>query len=414
MTATLVQVPVASAAPANPSDGQLRSAGAQVAQRAAAVGRLTAQVASKDAEIQRLQDLAELAMEQYNKAQADLQAADAAQQRTKVAATAAQAEVRRSRQAAQDFARSAYVAGGLVGSYGALFTAANPTEFLLRADYVGYTSRHQVDLLGQVDRAKVRNANADSAARLAVVERRLAAAEADRAKVVAARRVADSRTQLTALRAQKASLEAELEQARVRANGLRAERRRYEAWRQEQAAAAARERARQAELRRKVGAGASHGGSGTWTGGRGGWSAAKGEFVARAALRWLGQPYAWGGGNAQGPTYGVNGPDGGWNDSQVYGFDCSGLTLWAWAQAGAPLPHYSGYQYFQGSVHPSVGGLMPGDLVFWSYDGTAGGIHHVAIYLGGGQIIQAPQSGDVVKISSMWYSGYFGAVRPGS
>ena len=57
---------------------------------------------------------------------------------------------------------------------------------------------------------------------------------------------------------------------------------------------------------------------------------------------------------------------------------------------------------------------MPGDLVFWAYNtGDPGTIHHVAIYLGGGRVVQAPQSGDVVKISWMWYDGYIGAARPG-
>jgi cell wall-associated NlpC family hydrolase len=136
--------------------------------------------------------------------------------------------------------------------------------------------------------------------------------------------------------------------------------------------------------------------------------------VARSALRWLGTPYAWGGGDYDGPTYGVNGPDDGWNDGSVYGFDCSGLAMWAWAQVGIHLPHYSGYQYGSGGYHPSPAALRPGDLLFWSYDGTVGGIHHVAIYVGDDQVVQAPQSGDVVRISSVWFTGYLGATRPGT
>jgi cell wall-associated NlpC family hydrolase len=57
---------------------------------------------------------------------------------------------------------------------------------------------------------------------------------------------------------------------------------------------------------------------------------------------------------------------------------------------------------------------MPGDLVFWSGDGSIGGIGHVAIYVGNGNVIQAPQSGDVIKISNIYNveNGYFGATRP--
>ena len=110
----------------------------------------------------------------------------------------------------------------------------------------------------------------------------------------------------------------------------------------------------------------------------------------------------------------MDGPGAGWNDGSKYGFDCSGLALWAWAQVGVSLPHYSGYQYHSGR-RISRGNLMPGDLVFWAYDtGDPSTIHHVAIYIGGGRVVQAPQSNDVVRISSMWYDGYVGAARPGT
>jgi cell wall-associated NlpC family hydrolase len=57
---------------------------------------------------------------------------------------------------------------------------------------------------------------------------------------------------------------------------------------------------------------------------------------------------------------------------------------------------------------------MPGDLVFWSSDGTVGGIHHVAIYIGGGNVIQAPQSGSTIQITPLWSVdwGFYGATRP--
>ena len=66
------------------------------------------------------------------------------------------------------------------------------------------------------------------------------------------------------------------------------------------------------------------------------------------------------------------------------------------------------------SVHPAPDALLPGDLVFWSSDGTAAGIHHVAIYVGDGNVIQAPESGDIVRITPLGAvsSGYFGATRP--
>jgi len=98
----------------------------------------------------------------------------------------------------------------------------------------------------------------------------------------------------------------------------------------------------------------------------------------------------------------------------VIGFDCSGLTLYAWG-AYMNLDHYAASQYWQaGSYHPSTSNLMPGDLVFWSSNGSQSGIHHVAIYEGGGMVIQAPQSGEVIQETPLdqvdW--GYFGATRP--
>ena len=78
------------------------------------------------------------------------------------------------------------------------------------------------------------------------------------------------------------------------------------------------------------------------------------------------------------------------------------------------MPHYAASQYFYGSVHPSVDQLQPGDLTFWSSDGTESGIHHVAIYVGNGNVVEAPHTGSVVKIVPLWFSGYYGATRPGS
>jgi peptidoglycan DL-endopeptidase RipA len=399
--------------PHNPSDKQLADAKAKVRQRAAQVGYLTAQVARKDAEIRRLRDLAELAMEKYNQARADLVAATARQRRTAYAARLAHWRVARARRMTALFVRASYKQGSAVNAYATLLTANGPSQLLQQAEYLRYVSAHQLDVIGLLTRATVAQGNADSAARLAVRQRGDAAARAERARLDAVAKVASARTQLAGLRRQRAALNAQLAMARIRANGLVAERRRYQAWQHAVAVAAARERARQAALRRQAGAAA--GGSSTWTGGLGGaWSAAKGRYVARTALRWLGTPYAWGGGSYSGPSFGVDGPGDGFNDGSVFGFDCSGLALWGWAQVGIYLPHYSGYQYDAGSYHPSPGTLLPGDLVFWSYDGSQGGIHHVAIYLGGGQILQAPESGDVVRISTMWFDGYFGAVRPGS
>ena len=91
-----------------------------------------------------------------------------------------------------------------------------------------------------------------------------------------------------------------------------------------------------------------------------------------------------------------------------YAFDCSGLTMWAWAHAGVSLPHTAAGQ--MASVRRvSMSALMPGDLIFMGY----GYIHHVGIYVGGGMIIHAPHSGTVVKLDPLSYFGDIaGAGRP--
>ncbi len=143
------------------------------------------------------------------------------------------------------------------------------------------------------------------------------------------------------------------------------------------------------------------------------WTAAMGRTVVERALLYIGINYAWAGGNAAGPTTGVCAPGDAHLDCHYVGFDCSGLALYAWAPY-LSMAHFAATQYHSGSVHPAPGALLPGDLVFWSSNGTAAGIHHVAIYVGDGNVIQAPESGDIVRITPLGAvsSGYFGATRP--
>jgi len=110
--------------------------------------------------------------------------------------------------------------------------------------------------------------------------------------------------------------------------------------------------------------------------------------VVSIAEQYLGVPYRWGGASPS-------------------GFDCSGLVMYVFAQVGVSLPHSSYSQYGMGSP-VSRDQLQPGDLVFFD------GLGHVGIYVGGGQFIHAPHTGDVVRISSLsgWYSSsYVGARR---
>ena len=107
----------------------------------------------------------------------------------------------------------------------------------------------------------------------------------------------------------------------------------------------------------------------------------------------LGKPYVWG---ATGPS----------------SYDCSGLTGAAYRAAGIALPRTSREQWYSG-VHVGLGELQPGDLLFWAYDpSNPDTIHHVALYAGGGLMVAAPHTGDVVKVQGVYLEGYVGAVRP--
>ncbi|MGB8963939.1 MAG: NlpC/P60 family protein, partial [Pseudonocardiaceae bacterium] len=127
------------------------------------------------------------------------------------------------------------------------------------------------------------------------------------------------------------------------------------------------------------------------------------QSVINRAMAQLGVRYSWGGGNAEGPTIGVR--DGGvadtYGDYRKVGFDCSGLMIYAFSSAlGGALPHYTGFQYNSGRKVP-LAQKRPGDMLFWATDGD---IHHVALYIGGEQMIEAPYSGAAVRVTPVRYA----------
>jgi cell wall-associated NlpC family hydrolase len=118
------------------------------------------------------------------------------------------------------------------------------------------------------------------------------------------------------------------------------------------------------------------------------------EYVIRRGGSQMGVPYSWGGGKPTGPTTGVD------SGANTVGFDCSGLTQFSFAGVGVLIPKYSGDQYNTGRKVP-VSQAKRGDLLFWG----PGGSQHVALYLGGGRMLEASGSGGKVTVSPVRRGG---------
>ncbi|RKT55982.1 NlpC/P60 family protein [Saccharothrix australiensis] len=398
--------------PPNPGDDAIEAGREQVDAKAALVGELTGRLTEAEARLRRLDDDVAFKLELANKARVDLEAARdvAARARrdadaTRAAADAAGRAVEEARQALDRFAAASFEQGSTIGSLSAYFGATGPEDLLARAQLLAAVGGAGLDVLDEVERARAEQANTDSAARAALdlADREEDAAEqaeadAEAARAAAARARSEQAGQAAAIRDEKTGVEGELARALEAVEGLEGQRAQYRRWLDDKRREDE-EAARQAALSaapapapdRPVAAPPAV------VVGDGGV-----ETVVARAMQHLGVRYSWGGGNYDGPTVGI--PDGGVADSfgdyYSVGFDCSGLMMHAFAGVGIFLPHYSGYQYNAGRKVP-LGEARRGDMLFW---GPGGGTH-VALYLGGGMMIEAPYSGSSVRIAPVRYGG---------
>jgi cell wall-associated NlpC family hydrolase len=388
--------------PPNPSDSDLTVGRGTAQHMAGQVGELANRLAEAEARLVGLQSQVELKMEDANKARVDLARAERAYEDARRAADvagteadAAAQQIEQQRKRLDKFAASSYRQGSRVGSVTAFVGSKDPQDVLNRAVFLDAISESQLDVLDDLERARVEKVNKDSLTRAALQDTEVKRGEADQARRAAEAAQQEAITaqatqaeQARRLEADKAGVEAQLAEARSRVAGLEAQRGRYESWqaerqREEEAAAQADVRAAESAPSRASGRSV--------------------EVVIGRALSQLGVQYAWGGGTSGGPSRGIR--DGGvadaYGDYSKVGFDCSGLMIYAFAGAGVGLDHYSGYQYQSGSRVP-LSQMRRGDMLFWQ-DG--GRVHHVALYLGNGKMVEAPYSGARVRVTAVRYGG---------
>jgi peptidoglycan DL-endopeptidase RipA len=421
---------LASAAPVAPSDAQLGQAQQEQQAAAAQVGQINAALAEAQSAAAAASAASNIALQDYEEKQAASDEARIAAEAAAAAAAQAEAELTVGRDEVARFARDSYMQGSTNAGAMALITSGSPAEMIERAALLDAAGEHRVDVLAELTVLEEQATDAEEAAERTVVAADALKAEAATLLATAQEQEIGARAQAAALVEQQEQYEVQLAQAQQTLSGLEGQRDAAQAYAAEQQASAqqaATVPAPSSSSGPPASSGSSSGSSGpapvvnvpvpapapvvsapvedTTA------SAPSGSAVQTAiaaAKRQMGLPYSWGGGNAGGPTYGIP------PDTRIYGFDCSGLTEYAYAQAGIRIGGTSREQYNRyRNQTVARGDLQPGDLVFWGSGSSYTSIYHVALYIGGGQVVQAPQSGDVVKISTMWFgSDYYGAVRP--
>ncbi|WP_181698082.1 NlpC/P60 family protein [Nocardia sp. GTS18] len=425
--------------PPNPSDSEIAGAGAEVDARVGEIGALINRVAVADQQLRALDDALAGKREAVNQALVDLQTARDAAGAAAAAVADSQAQladvgakVVAARGDFDQLATQAYVrpSSSSVVTY---FASSTPDAAMDRAQVLSMVSKNQRQVLDDLRRAQIAQANQNAAARQAKADADAAASAAEQKKHAAQAAVDVAKAEFDNQAAARDTLQRDrtaaqiaLDTARSTVAGLQSQREIFLDWDDQQKAqlsallaaanaAAARAAADQAARDRAARLGEDQGPhtdlESTPTAPRKSkprsttpqvTGSAAIETVIDRAMSQLGVSYAWGGGDEEGPTLGIR--DGGVGDSHgdynKVGFDCSGLMLYAFAGIGVSLPHYSGYQYNAGTRVP-VEERERGDMLFWGPGGSA----HVALYLGDGTMIEAPESGDVVKISPVREGG---------
>jgi len=380
-------LPGADSAPA-PTPGQIAAANSAVGHRAAEVTAVERQIAITQRRLGVLNTTAELTIESFDLAQVRLAQASTQAVAAETVAAAAGVQLADAQTAVDRYAASAYMSIGTGSALGAVIDSNGPATFLAQLRTLdAIASGENRAVLELVAARTYAGAVAEETTRV-LAARRSAAAAADQARGRALAQVGAQVSALRALQVEQGQLSMLLHQAIASAHALAA--RRAAALAAARAAAAAAAAAQAARLALES-ARASQGATPIPI------VAGPPGSAAAVAVRWayaeIGKPYVWG----------AAGPD---------TFDCSGLTQYVYAQAGIALLHYTGDQWTEGT-RVAQSALLPGDLVFFATNTSdPSTIHHVGIYVGSGQMIDAPFTGADVRFDNVFRSDYIGAVRP--
>jgi cell wall-associated NlpC family hydrolase len=364
-----------------PSAAQLAQSKREVAAREHQVRVLAHKVGVAQASLQQLNVQAEVAFEAYNEAKVKLATARRAVHTAHVVLTGANVQVAKGQRRATNFAKAAYESGGL-SRLSAYLKPGGAAQLVSRVGAIDAISSSEHATLERLQAAQIYQRVVSNQAEAVQGKASRAAAVATRAKTVAQAAVARQTSVLAGLHHQQARLRNLLASAKSQASAL------------EQAHLAALARARRRAAQQATPTPPSHS---PYSGSSGSTAGTVSATTALAAVHdaesQIGKPYEWG---AAGPST----------------YDCSGLVMWAYAQVGVHLDHWTGDQWNEGA-HVSRTELQPGDLVFFAYNTSdPSTIHHVGLYVGNGQMVDAPYTGVDVRYDSAFRSDYIGAVRP--
>lgn len=370
-------IPGAHADPVYPSPGEVRSAEAAVGEKSAEIAVVQGRLLASNARLDERHSAAEVAAERYNLARILLQertaAAEGAARRAAAARKAADAASDRLGQTAA----AAYRQGGSLGQLEPFLSSGGPLEVLERAAAFELFSgvRHQISQ--DAGAASVVAADLGRQAARARAQQLAGAQAAESARESAAALVDLAAAETAAIQQRQRGMLAQL--ATLRGTSLQLEQQRQSGLRAEAVAQIEAQARAEATVRSSRDGDRAGSATGSVFGTPAPFRGQVSPVVAFASGQ-IGEPYRWG---SAGP--------GSW--------DCSGLTMAAWQQAGVNLSHYTGYQWAETSRVP-LADLQPGDLVFFGASGPTS--HHVGLYVGGGQMIEAPRAGLPVRYASIW------------